>query len=513
MSLWDLPDFDTLLQETREMWRALRTAFGTAPDTGPGSDVDIDSQTIATSEHRLHRYLRLGISMLFPQSASGRGTVGWAQTMGLSDGQGGIGPVLPDTSSATDGLRCSSTSGGGTADLNGLTLLDTAGNQYQVNESISIPGASQTVDADVVSIDTGLAVNLPVGSVLTFESPIANLEAEATIVVELEGGVDAATDPETNSRTLSRWRDPSLSGNNAQWKRWVEETDAGVFDAWIYPRRYGYDEGPPVIPGVLGTVDYCATLRGFSRDRRVISATQKAAITANVVAEAPIDLMNNSRHLDVTAPGAGAWSRQADVELYPSASDDNYPDFDAYTLNAFVNTPSGWDDVNKVITANKNVCGVGVAADQRIEVGDIVLIGCALATVLTASYGGDDAKFQVSADFDVYDATSNPYPWWSTLDPSGMRICAGGGVVRALLDAGMAYADSLGPARGLYAAEDDIEWDDTMRYKKLQAALDAADDSVMDAAITPASDDTPVEPGGSSVLLPYPSQIAILIVP
>lgn len=505
MPLYDLPDFEELLQETRETMRDLRTALGTAPDTGPGSDVDIDSTTIATSEHRLHRYQRLGVSMLHPQSASGEGTIGWAKEMGLSDGQGGYGPVLPDVSSAADGLSCSSTSGGGTADLQNLTLLDTAGKQYKVNESVSIPGADTTIAVDIISIDTGLVVNLPVGSVLTFESPITNLEEEATIAVELEGGVNAAEDPETNDRVLDRWRAPSLSGNNVQWRRWIEETDEGVFDGWVWPTRFGSG-------GILGTVDYGTTLRGFSRAGRIISAAQVAAITAHVNIEAPIDLMNNARHVTLTAQ---LIANEIEIELHPGADSSSSPDFDSHTLDASVDTwtvvgDGGW------IRADKQI-------DAVIEAGDYVIINSARALVTNvgaASAGGANTDFDVDVSFLTKDAEVNPYPWPAGYDPTATpdNITSGGGVIEASHVASIGYLDGLGPARGLYPASDFTGWDDTYRHKLIQSAAQRAATDILDTTVLAlgggaAVDVTPTDPLGATNVLLIAGQLVIQVVP
>jgi hypothetical protein len=292
-----------------------------------------------------------------------------------------------------------------------------------------------------------------------------------------------------------------LSGNNVHWKRWVEETDEGVLDGFVWPTRYG--------GGILGTVDYGGLNRGLSRDRRVLSATQLAAITANVQAEAPIDLMNNSRNIQIVPDVGAPWTKNADIELYPGASDDALPDFDAYNLNADV---SSWDSGTLRITADKNVAGAGVDADQAIAVGDTVIIGCATSVVTAVEVGADQKVFQVATNFATYDATLNPYPWITGWGPGGARICSGGGVVDAALVATMNYIDGIGPPRGSYAASDDISWDDELRYKKLQAAIDAADNSIMDVSVTPATDLVPTDPGAASLAMNFPTEISLMVI-
>jgi uncharacterized phage protein gp47/JayE len=476
--LWTLKLLEDYKTAILDVMRAKRTAAGQTPDDGPGSDLDVDSDTFAAIQMAMARYIRIATQMIFAPTASGEGTKGWTYFFGVPDGAGGYGPVKARSSSGTAALEVTAT--GATGDLQDEELTDEAERVYKIAESYSFSGAG-TVALDVESITKGIGANLPIGSALTFSATPANVEDAATIVVTLEGGVSDELDPSANARVLDRTQNPSLSGNNVHWRRWVEETDAGVFDGWVWPKRYG--------DGVQGTVDYAATLRGERGSARIISAAQTAAITAHINESAPVQQMQQARQLTVVPQELTA---QALLALHPAAAADKLSDWDSATLDAGVIT---WSSITYAITADKDI-------HNDLVSGMKAIINSAQAVVDAVGTAGglaSNAMFTVTTDFRSESAEVNPHPWPALYDPVGATVTAGGGTILAAHTKLIAYFNGLGPCLGDHAADDRADWVDTYQYKFAQAEIRSADEAIYDVTLTSEADTTPTDPLDSTI--------------
>ena len=147
--------------------------------------------------------------------------------------------------------------------------------------------ASGTATLPVASVLAGAAANIPAGTSLSFESPVAGVNATATVATgDIAGGVDEEGTEALRARFLLRLREPPEGGADQDYEAWALAV-AGVTRVWVYPNELG-----------LGTV-----VVRFVRDAEVpifpdsgeVAAVQAALdaqrpITAAVTAIAPTSL-------------------------------------------------------------------------------------------------------------------------------------------------------------------------------------------------------------------------------
>lgn len=159
------------------------------------------------------------------------------------------------------------------------------GATYLVTADATISGGTATVS--VLAEAAGAAGNMPAGDTLTLQTPIADVDSEATVDAGgIDGGNDQETTEELRTRLLLRLREPPQGGNEQDYEAWALAV-AGVTRVWVYEGEDG-----------LGTV----TVR-FVRDNDVsifpdageVTEVQTALdaqrpITADVTAAAPTQL-------------------------------------------------------------------------------------------------------------------------------------------------------------------------------------------------------------------------------
>lgn len=165
-------------------------------------------------------------------------------------------------------------------------LLRSDGVTYRVTADATIVAGEATLTVEAV--EAGSAGNLDTAETLTFESPIAGVDSEATVAGAggIAGGFDEETTEGTRDRLLLRWREPPQGGADQDYEAWALAV-AGVTRAWVYPNenglgtvvvRFVLDEEADIFPGPA-----------------VVDAVQDALdaerpITAEVTAEAPTPL-------------------------------------------------------------------------------------------------------------------------------------------------------------------------------------------------------------------------------
>lgn len=161
----------------------------------------------------------------------------------------------------------------GSSILAGAILRLDAATSYRVTTGQVIAGGVATLP--VVSVLAGTAANIPVGTTLTFESPIAGVTSSATVAAGgLVGGEEEEGLEELRDRYLLRLREPPEGGADQDYEAWALAV-AGVTRAWVYPHELG-----------LGTV-----VVRFARDNDVSlfpDAGEVAAVQAALEAERPI---------------------------------------------------------------------------------------------------------------------------------------------------------------------------------------------------------------------------------
>ena len=458
---WTTPTFTEIYDQAVSLWRSMRPSA----DSTKFSDVWMNAQTISSMVKGLHTHIDAVLARVFPTTTSGTWLDRWLYFVGASDGVSSYGLYKASISSGTDALRVTCT--GGTPTVNTThELTDENGRRYQPNESHAFGGAGD-YDFDIVSIDTGAATNLESGSTLTFVSPPAGIQSTATLVDDLDGARDDEENDEGRSRLISRLQSPSLSGNWAQWERWIEETEIGVYEGFVWPGRNNAPYG-------WGLVDYCGLQAGETGPDRVTSAAQQADIEAKTEAESPALLIKNARYLTVSPQ-----QQYVDItyELGPDANTSDECDWDAENEKR---TVTAWASGTKLVTVNA-VYATGPQAGDRV-----IIAGTECTVVLepgnvAAPVSGSMAKFTIS------EAPTA----WTTLDitadgpgGSGFYVLSGGGLVSTVYDAAVDYLNDLGPARGDNAAPQ-VGWDDTMRIKWFQATtIQAGDGKIIDVTAT-----------------------------
>lgn len=466
------------------------------------SDLWLHSRIWSVLTHRLHKTTGQALNAVFPTTSFGNYLDSWLSWLGLPDGQGGFGRILPHISAAEDGLRCIGINVAINA-WTGQQLTDSAGHTYVCTSAHpAIVGLGQ-LDLDVESVTTGFTVNLETGTVLVWVAPPAGSTGNATTIKDLVGGTDLEEDSAGRMRLLGRLRNSPASGNTAGWVATVEAVLAGNLKAWIWPQRqnqpYGY-----------GLTDYCATyLNETGTDRHIAAADDIYTDISNACDTAmPALIYRNSRQLTLTSVPTLV---EITVTLGSDATNDQKCDWDAEGNQT---TVAANDAGGPEIDCVANVCIGGVT--DGIEVGHKVVINGIEGTVTAVDIGGDASKFEVS-DW--------PDGWGSAINSLvGFNVASGGGFIgwkteydnavagAGLVEAARAYMDTRGPNVSHNAAQSQIPgWDSSVRIQQLESLCFVVGGGVIvDVSVTrPAGDISHVSQDGATALIYDVSEITI----
>lgn len=163
-----------------------------------------------------------------------------------------------------------------------LSLDETT--KYRVTTGQTIAGGEATLP--ITAVLAGADGNVPLGTTLTFESPIAGVDPTVTVDADIEDGVDEEGTEEVRDRYLLRLREPPEGGADQDYEAWALAVP-GVTRAWVYPVENG-----------LGTVVVRFVMDGndpIFPDGAAVALVQAAEeaerpITAEVTVEAPTPL-------------------------------------------------------------------------------------------------------------------------------------------------------------------------------------------------------------------------------
>lgn len=218
----------------------------------------------------------------------------WAFVFGLSSGVAGV----YGRRGATISTGGSGTPSGVAATLipAGSTLTDATGQIFvQTTASVTLDGPPNTQTVPVVSTTTGTAANLPVGTVLSWQPAIANVDPTMTLTAALVGAEDRESDVDLLARILRRIQLPPRGGTANDYRNWAEEStnlttgaSLGIERGYVYPLRSG-----------LGTVDVVPLQNGSGSGRipgaatlinllAYLNSVRPVTATVNVVAALPI---------------------------------------------------------------------------------------------------------------------------------------------------------------------------------------------------------------------------------
>jgi uncharacterized phage protein gp47/JayE len=489
-----LPSWDTLVQEAIETIKAIRTDASTVP----GSDADILSKTLAHIGNGLHIHLRYGVlENLIPTKAKGWALDAWAFLFGLPDGSGGLGRIKARGSSTADAFTFAVTGSGPYVDLQNSQFTDSAGQTFYINESYTPTGVGTTPALDVAAQSTGLSTNVDVsdGETFTWVSTPSQMGSTITQVVDMDGGANREEDAELRARLAIKLQTPAQGGNWSQWVEWIENASPGALTGYVWMQRQYSDTGYG-----YGTTDFCALQRGESGDdMHIASGTDLYDTIDDAIEEnAPVLLMRNSRQLTITETSQVI---ELDLELATTATEAQKADWDAEDLDTTIASST---EGTKEITCAAVVTAHLTSGDRVLfyteQVAGVAYVEAEVNAVGVAGGASNDSSFRMTT-----------WPWGTGNSPTvGRAVMSGGGQIGTSVQALQDWADSLGPAKGTYAAPI-VGWDDTMRIAGIKTAvINANGGTVIDMTmIAPVADVSPGYDDDADVERLVPSEIIV----
>lgn len=179
--------------------------------------------------------------------------------------------------------------------INTVLRLDAVTSYYVTTaQTIALGTATLPVTAKLA----GSAANVPSGTVLTFESPIAGVSSTATVTAAgIAGGADQETTDALRARFLLRLQQPPQGGANQDYIAWALAAASFVTRAWAYPNELGLgtvvvrfveDNNQSSIFPVSGDV---ATVQTYINGQRPITAAVTVMAPTNLVVPFSIHLV------------------------------------------------------------------------------------------------------------------------------------------------------------------------------------------------------------------------------
>lgn len=234
---------------------------------------DVAGTVWAGAIHEVYGFVDWVSRQLFTQSAEREALLRRAAPYGMT----------PVAAQFATGTVTATGTNGAVIPLNRVLRLDAA-TTYIVTTAQTIAGGTATVPIKATVAGTG--ANLPLGTPISLESPIAGVNSTMTVAADITNGVDQEDTEEFRARFNARLQDPPQGGADPDYVAWAEEV-AGVTRAWVYPLELGLgtvvvrfvmDDNVPIFPDV-GAVE--AVQASLSNQRPV---------TAFAVAVAPTEL-------------------------------------------------------------------------------------------------------------------------------------------------------------------------------------------------------------------------------
>jgi uncharacterized phage protein gp47/JayE len=241
------------------------------------SFVYVLARVLGGAVHMLHGHLEFLAKQVFPDQSDGDFLVRQAALFGLS---------LKAAAFASGSLEVTGADGAVIPDS--TVLLRADGAAYETDGEVTIAGG--TAAPLVTAVAAGADGSCAAGVELTFESPIAGVDALAVVAA---GGIVGGSDEESyeglRTRLIERLRAPPHGGSAADYVAWAKEI-AGVTRAWCYPLELG--PGTVVVRFVR---DDDASLIPDAGEVAAVQAhiNEVRPVTATVTVQAPIpDALN-----------------------------------------------------------------------------------------------------------------------------------------------------------------------------------------------------------------------------
>lgn len=378
---------------------------------------------------------------------------GWAFTFGLPSGTPGIyGRGIAKVSTGGSAVP---TGTAGTLVLAGTLGVDSTGQVVVKTASdVTLGGPPNLNSVPIVSVTTGLAANLPAGSVISWNSPPAGLDPSATLTSALTGATDVESDSDLVARIIRRIQNPPRGGTTADYRAWcTEATDANGAALnllpFIFPLRNG-----------LNSVDCLITVPGSGPGRRPGAATQAAA-QLYIDGKRPVTATGVRVLLPLLDPNAAL---RIIARVVPSTAKRGSYLYD-------------WDDAGAATTitastATSITCTVVPAALQLA-----VTAGRKPRVQIQVSSPGASPKPYQARVLSIAGTTLNLDTTLVFAPVSGSDVFhAGGSVVDRVAAAILAYVDSLGPSVQSGFADTNDPWESTVSINRLvDVCLEARD--------------------------------------
>lgn len=199
--------------------------------------------------------------------------------------QAGLYGITPIPAAFASGTATVTGTNGSTVLAGTILALDSV-TTYSVTTGQTI--ASGTATLPITAVLAGSAANVPSGTALTFQSPVAGVSSTATVAADITNGEDQETTDELRARFLLRLRQPPEGGADQDYEAWALAAGVGATRVWVYPNENG-----------LGTVvvrfvedNNAVSIFPVSGDVVTVQAALNAQrpITAAVTAEAPTEI-------------------------------------------------------------------------------------------------------------------------------------------------------------------------------------------------------------------------------
>lgn len=386
------------------------------------------------------------------------------------------------------GLKVTGTDGSTVEAGDTLTFSD--GTRYQLTSDGTVGAAvSGEVIVSVESIDTGTVANRGAGETLTFDSPPAGIDADATVEsTGITGAEDTETNGELAKRIIDSYQNPPAGGRFADFRQWATSVE-GVHRAYAYGPHSGALTGRRG----LGIIDVAILALGTGASR-IPTSTVEDNCWDYIETQRP----HGAQDFDVLVPTTVAQAVDATITAHPGY------EFD-WTKIAAV-TVSSWTPATRTLQFSANISVFAGAGSRTLKVNDRILLSRAGVA------GGFVVEVESIAGTDSVVLKAAP----SGLTPAAAdSVEPGGPLTQPLLDAVVSLFDDLAPARGT-AADPDQLTDDVLRLSALTATLKrgrTAEDltdytvtGIKDVTIaTPATNVTPTDnvPSGVPELIVY----------
>jgi len=177
---------------------------------------------LARAVHSLYGFGARIVAELLPVTAKSWGVLRWAQLRGLT---------RTAATAATGQITITRT---GTATIpSGTIFVRDDGTEYTLDTTISSGGAGTLTAKAITASVAGADGSLDVGDTLTFQTPIANVNATVSVTAAT-AGADIETLDALKIRLLEDLASPPQGGAEADYVAWAKEHSASISRVWVY---------------------------------------------------------------------------------------------------------------------------------------------------------------------------------------------------------------------------------------------------------------------------------------